>query len=67
MVDLIIWSAFTFCLGHTFGVVLSRLLAKRLERRRAGRTAQRGHGGILIVRTARDPQAVRREVSDVRH
>lgn len=67
MAELIIWGVVVFCLGYTAGVVVTRLQAKRIERRRAGRTAHRGHGGILIVRAVRAPQAVRREVANVRH
>lgn len=67
MAEKIIWGAFLFCLGYTAGIAVARLLAKRIERRRASRTAPRGHGGILVVRAVRAPQAVRREVSDVRH
>lgn len=63
MGNLLLWGAFLFCLGYSAGVVVARLLANRIERRRARRIAPRLHGAILIIRAPRAPQAVRRAVA----
>ena len=62
MVNLALAALFIFCVGYTFGVVVTRLASRRREQRRLQRIMAPGMPPMLL-RAPRAPQAVRREVA----